>query len=277
MNWQSFTRIFKDSPEPEQIAKVSGWRLPDLPKEPENSSEKRLIDWLYRFIRLNVKRGRVFNLNEVLKTGKADCLGYAKLFTTLGRAAGLDLGVAEVVTDYRGCNMPHTCSLVKLAGGKNQFVDFWYGSQDIRHKRLGLAIKKQGDWKIEDIDFPKIKKLEEISYLPDDRVDGITFYIEGNRSLKEENYKRAVKEYSEAIRLYPENSRAYYNRAIGYEKLGQLVKAEEDYSRALRDESAQKRTVATLPREVVDLIRLDEEGVSEEEQEIYLRNEGFKK
>jgi hypothetical protein len=64
--------------------------------------ETLTIDWLYDLIRLNVKRGRVFDLSEVVKTGKADCLGYCKIFSVLGRYCGLDAGVADVIVDNRG-------------------------------------------------------------------------------------------------------------------------------------------------------------------------------
>jgi hypothetical protein len=55
----------------------------------QKSLQKLIIDWLYDFIRLNIKRGRVFELDKVLDTGLADCYGYAKIFITLGRYFGL--------------------------------------------------------------------------------------------------------------------------------------------------------------------------------------------
>ena len=47
--------------------------------------------WLYCLVRCNVKRGRAFELDEVLATGRADCLGYAKLFSAIGNRFGLEL------------------------------------------------------------------------------------------------------------------------------------------------------------------------------------------
>ena len=307
MKQQDVINTFKDSPEPGQLAEViAGWRLPELPEElkgrvsrycsrwywdlsiwyrakleshrslhSRKKDERTLINWLHDFIRMNIKRGRIFDLRDVLQTGEADCLGYAKLLTTLGRQCGLDVGVVEVVIDNRGRNVPHAANLVSLVEGRSQFVDFWYGSQNIRHKRLGLQVKRKGSWNIEDIDFPEIKKVEDISYLPDDRVDAITLYIEGNRSLREGNCTRAVEQYTEAIGLYPQNTRIYYNRAIGYEKLGQLEKAEADYTRALRDRTALRRTLATQPQDVADLIQLDKKFIPDMDQEIYLLHNGF--
>jgi tetratricopeptide (TPR) repeat protein len=276
MKHSGVSNMFKDSPQPEQLEEaISSWQSPGRGFSRHNKDEKTLIQWLYAYIRLNVKRGRVFDLREVLQTGEADCLGYAKLFTTLGRKYGLDTGVVEIVTDNLGRNVPHTCALVKLTDGGRQFIDFWYGSPDIRHKRLGLRVKNKGIWNTQDAAFTSLKRAEDISYLPDEQVDAITLYIEGNRSLKEGKYALAIEQYTRAIGLYPQNTRLYYNRAIGYEKLGQKVKSEADYACALRDMTAIRRTLAAQLPDAVDLIKLDQHFIPEIDQEIYLLHRGF--
>src|SRR5512136_116036 len=127
-------KLFMDSPESGELTQIiKRWQKPPWP---ENMLEKVIIDWLYDFIRLNVKRGRIFDLREVLKTGRADCLGYAKLFSVLGIRWGLDLGVVEILIDNRGQSVPHSAALVKLADSSSQFVDFWYGCRSIQHRRL---------------------------------------------------------------------------------------------------------------------------------------------
>jgi tetratricopeptide (TPR) repeat protein len=224
---------------------------------------------------MNVIRGRIFDLDEVLETRQADCLGYAKLFTVLGRYCGLDTGIVEVIIDNRGKTVPHTVALARMVNRRRQFIDLWYGSEDIRHKRLGLRLKRGGKWQMADSDFKDLPEAEDISYLPDHCVDAITLYIEGNRSLKQKDYARAVEQYSQAVRLYPQNARIFYNRAVAYENLGETEKAQADYARALRDESSVIRTLATQPEEVVDLIRLDEEQIPDEIQYAYLLSQGF--
>lgn len=126
----------------------------------------RLISWLYDFIRSNVKRGRIFDLREVLRIRNADCLGYAKLFTLLGRLLGLDTGVVEIVVDNKGRYVPHTAVLVRLENQRWRFVDLWYGSKNIKHRRVGLQVKRDRDWKIEDLELPELDNLE-VRYLPD--------------------------------------------------------------------------------------------------------------
>jgi tetratricopeptide (TPR) repeat protein len=298
---------FRDSLDPAQLFSIiEHWRQPEVPPglknqisitEPVTFRElsdqfrkkleaaksprtwkrlaKPIINWLYDFIRLNIKRGRVFDLREMLTTGKADCLGYAKIFTTLGRHCGLDLGIVEVILDNRGRNVPHTATLVILAGNSLQFVDFWYGSRNIKHQRLGLKVKYGLQWRIEDINFPDLKKVDSVTYLPDYCVDAITLYIEGNRSLKKRDYLQAIEKYSQSIKLYPQNARTFYNRAIAFEKLGKLYQAKTDYARALHDDNSLSRTLATQPRDIVNLIRLDEENIPEFDQQIFLLRQGF--
>jgi tetratricopeptide (TPR) repeat protein len=237
--------------------------------------EKAALDWLYAFIRLNVKRGRIFNLGEVLEARQADCLGYAKLLTVLGRCCGLNLGIVEVVIDNRGRNVPHTATLFLMADGSRQFIDFWYGSKDIQHKRLGLRVKRSGRWRIADVNYADLKKAGDVTYLPDKAVDAITLYIEGNRSLKQGNFAQAVEQYSQSIRLYPQNTRTYYNRALAYENLGEKDKSQDGYARALKNGSSQIRTLAVQPDDVVDLIQLDEQRIPEDQQHAYLLSKRF--
>ena len=45
-------------------------------------------------------------------------------------------------------------------------------------------------------------------------------------------YERAIEDYDEAIRIDPEYGKAYYNRGIAYEILGQQPRAERDFERA---------------------------------------------
>ncbi len=270
---------FDDVPEMEELAAViNSWHRPEPPSRLKNVSsaftaggedtiwqrlkkirsrhyksrlEVKLIGWLYDFIRINVKRGRVFDLREVLRQGSADCLGYAKLFTLLGRLLGLDVGVIEVVIDEEGRYVPHTAVLARLENHRLRFVDLWYGSKDIKHRRVGLQVKRGGVWQIEDQELPELHHQGEVCYLPDHCVNAITLYILGNRHLNRQEFDRAIRYYSRAIELYPSNARFFYNRAVAYENLGELEKANTDYAKALRDESA---VIRILAREYDELL-----------------------
>ena len=235
----------------------------------------KLIGRLYDFIRANVKRGRLFDSRQVLRRGSADCLGYAKLFTLLGQLLGLDAGVIEVLIDNKGRYVPHNAVLVRLANHRLRFVDFWYGSKNIKHKRIGLQVKRGEAWKIEDIDWPELDSLEEVCYLPVLCVDAITLYIQGNRYLNRKQFDNAIQCYSKAIELYPGNARLFYNRAIAYENLGEHQKADADYTQALSGEAAIIRILAREHDEVTSLLNLDARKIDSLAQRIYLFYNGF--
>lgn len=280
---------FDDAPEMEKIAAIiDGWRRVEPPQLLANcvsvtggesvfglghmvraklaeisdigrrsKVEDAVSGWLYDFIRANVKRGRIFDLREVLSQGSADCLGYAKLFTLLGHVFGLYAGVIEVVIDNAGRYVPHTACLAKLSDGQLRFVDLWYGSKNISHQRMGLRVRRGRAWRIEDLTLTEVSGQEEVSYLPDSGVNGITLYILGNRHLNRKDFRGAIECYSEAIRLYPQNARFYYNRAVAYESLGEQEKAKANYKRALRDDAAIIRVLATEHEEIIGLIELN--------------------
>jgi len=228
-------------------------------------------NWLYDLVRSNIRRGRAFELDEVLSTRRADCLGYARLFSALGAEFGLEIGVVEVLIDNAGRYVPHHVGLLSLAGGTHRFLDAWYGSRDISHRRLGALVNgKPGD-----INREELNQIRDLGGLPETCLEAITLYIRGNGCLARNELDKAIEYYSTAIQLYPNNSRAYYNRAIAYEGEGEAAAAQADYAQALRDESGLIRVLATTYG-LEELIGLDEKGISEREQSIYLWHKGYR-
>ncbi len=259
-------------PDLEAVQRLSSQRLTEE-HEPQKRSQVQIAisDWLYHLVRSNVKRGRVFELDEVLSTRSADCLGYARLFSALGPRFGLELRVVEVLTDNAGRYVPHHVNLLNLANGTHRFIDAWYGSPNISHRRMGALVNGHP----KDIDRDELGGIHDLAGLPDHCLEAITLYIKGNRCLERDEPDEAIKYYSEAIARYPNNSRAFYNRALAHERKGDAKAARLDYTQALKDESSLIRVMATA--DVLEgLIRLDEAGISEEEQDIYLWHKGFK-
>ena len=303
MNAKNVTTFFDYAPQIDELKPViSGWYRPEPPnglasitsafsaggadvirrrlsklksRRYKSQLEVKVISWLYDFIRANIKRGRIFDLCQVLREGSADCLGYAKLLTLLGRLFGLDIGIIEVVIDNKGRHVPHSAALVRLGNHRLRFVDLWYGSKNIKHKRIGLQVKQGGAWKIRDMELSALGSLEEVCYLPDPCVNAITLYIRGNRHLNRQEFDRAIKYYSKAIELYPSNARFFYNRAVAYENLGEHQKADADYAQALCDEAAIIRVLAREHDEVTSLINLDAKRIDNLTQGMYLFHQGF--
>jgi len=271
----------------QEVAKaLSRWDTPASP--PRTSSgqtikgKARLANWLYDLVRQNVKRGRIFQLRDVLIHQQADCLGYAKLLRRLGQNFALNIGIVEVVIDNGGRHTPHYVNLAKFSSHRWQFMDLWYGSSNIRHRRIGAQVKEQGKWQTKDLDWDELQELEDIRGLPSTSVDGITYYILGNRHLERgirdtnrEELDSAIKQYATAIKLYPGYARAYFNRAIAYENKEEHEKASLDYAQALKDEPSQIRILAREHEDVIRLMELDRANIEISEQEIYLLRKGF--
>ncbi len=244
-----------------------------LAADVESSSQIQIAvaDWLFYLVRRNIKRGHAFILDEVLATRHADCLGYAKLFSALGLRFGYELGIVEVLIDNAGRYVPHYVNFMRLSNGTFRFIDAWYGSTDIKHRRIGVLV----NGKPRDIDREELDGISDFKGLTDPYLEAITLYIKGNRCLTRDELNEAIKLYSEAILLYPQNSRAFYNRAIARERVGEVVGARLDYAQAFMDEASLIRVLATT-NELENLIKLDGKNIREEDQNIYLWYKGFK-
>jgi tetratricopeptide (TPR) repeat protein len=280
------------------LSALASWHIPELPGELGGTIEQKpdlevvrtiirrrlssdaegrnrmqiaVSDWLYSLVRGNVRRGRAFELADVLSTRSADCLGYTRLFSALGDEFGLELGVVEVLIDNAGRYVPHHVNLLNLADGTRRFIDAWYGSKNVSHRRIGALV----DGRLRDIDTEELSSVSKLDGLPEACLEAITLYIKGNRCLERNELDKAIEHYSAAIGLYHSNSRAYYNRAIAHERKGELVAARADYAQAFHDESSLIRVLATTA-ELEGLIKLDEKGINEQEQAIYLCYKGFK-
>lgn len=230
-----------------------------------------LIEWLYSTVRSNIKRGRIYSLSDVLKSGQADCLGYACLFAGLGVLFGLEHGVIEVIIDNAGRYIPHYVNLAHLADNSLRFVDAWYDSSDIRHRRIAALVNGA----VTDINIDDIKKTDTIEGLPADCIRALTLYIEGNRFLERNDTDAAIACYSNAIPLFPSNSRIRFNRAIAYERKGRNEDAEHDYKVVCKDDAGIARILANVDA-LEGVIKLDELHISERDQDIYLLYKGFK-
>lgn len=251
-------------------------------KQARAGLELSLIDWLHDAIRLNVKRGRLFEIDKVLSEAQADCLGYAILFQQIGKRLGLDTGIVEVVIDNAGRMVPHVANIARLSDKRTRFIDLWYGSKNIHHRRLGLMGKQKGRWSIADVNSRELHRFTELKSLPPRCIDAIARYMIGNRHLERgvrfsdrNELNEALRCYTGAIGLYPQNARLYFNRAVAHENLKNEKAAEADYAVALRNRASRIRVQARQHDEVVRLMALDQIGVSARDQEMYLLLKGF--
>lgn len=250
-------------------------RIRELIRKGGPEGEICALEEVYRAIRNRIKRGRIFVPEQALCEGKADCLAYARIFETVAAGLGLDVGVIEVIVDNAGRFVHHPANVFKPSNERVRIVDLWYGSTDINHLRLCVQVLEGDRWVIKDLAREDLSKTELIKGLPRRCLEAITNYTYGNIYLNRGQFAEAIRFYTQAIELYPENPRFYFNRSLAYEACGDPKKAQEDRERAFSCEEMLPRLLATEHEEITRLIGLDELGIPEEEQHIYLLSHGY--
>jgi len=262
-----------ESKQIEELISQARAKLAEI-KKPETKAvlEGQLLNWLYALVHHNIKRGRVWEISDVLTYHRADCLGYARLLTFLTREFGLDSGVVEVVQDICRRYVPHYVCLVNLADGQKRLLDPWYGSADMRHRILAACLP--GQPLPRQFNMKALLKAGRIGGLAPEQVAGLSFYILGNSYLARGDATQAVECYDISLWLYTDNPRTLFNRAIALEKLGKIEQAQEDYKRAFSIPSSLVRLMATVEH-IEPLIELDEKDVDELNQQVYLLRQRF--
>jgi len=238
------------------------------------SLETKMIDWLYALVRRNIKRGRFWELSDVLTQRGADCLGYARLLSFLANDFGLASGVIEVVQDNRGAYVPHYVCMANLADGQKRYIDPWYGSANVRHRLLMARVYQNKKFLLKELTIAEIESASEVRGLRPEELAGISFYILGNSYLAQGKEKEAIECYDASLHLYPANPRTLFNRAVALERIHEEEQAQVAYQRAFATSSSPARILARV-EEIEPLIELDEKGIQEPEQQVYLLRKGF--
>lgn len=258
----------------DEIAQRSKEIVTSLREPAITNKQEQLVDWLFTLVRHNIKRGRVWELSDVLSQRRADCLGYARILTVLAAHFGIDAGVVEVVQDNRGSYVPHYVCLVNLSGKKRRLIDGWYGSANIHHRLLTARVKEGDSWVTRQLSMKTLAAHPDVSGLSGEQVCGISLYVLGNSYLSQANDGEALRCYNSSLWLYPGNSRTLFNRAIVLERMGEDKEAQQGYRQAMSTESSVARVLATT-EDIEQLIDLDERGIPEAEQSVYLMRNGF--
>lgn len=176
-----------------------------------------------------------FELSDVIKHRKANCLGFSQSFNVLGNPVGLQVGVVKVLEGATGTlptDMDHIVSKVELMDGRTVIVDlgvsfvskpFIFEEQfaqvgnywDLKNKNNRLAI-------------PLSLQILDIK----DIVAGI-YVNRGKVCHNLRQYNDALQNYNKAIELNPRDGTAYFNRAIAHFILGRSYKAISDNTKAI--------------------------------------------
>jgi tetratricopeptide (TPR) repeat protein len=135
-------------------------------------------------------------------------------------------------------------------------------------------VKGVGGSSLKQLTLPALESTPGIYGLSLGELAGLSLYILGNSYLVRGMETEAVECYNVSLWLYPANARTLFNRAIALARMQQTERAQADYWHAFSIDSSVTRILATI-EEIEPLIELDERGVSEPDQQVYLLRRGF--
>ena len=176
---------------------------------------------------------RFFDLVEVVKYKRAQCLSYAILAYILGTSLGflvLPLGVTEIVIPSKlPIGAGHNACLFKLADDRMMMVDLAVGPIFSEPFNLEETYLKTGDyWELKDNENPLL--LDRRFTIEDKNWLLACVYINmGKISPPEE----AISHYDRALELSPRYADAYSNKGFACEQLGRIDEAISYYTQAL--------------------------------------------
>ena len=209
-------RISKD-----QLAKV------------EENITRKLSQRIQKEISFNIK---FFDLVDVIKHRKAQCLSYSQLVYILGNSVGLSVEAIDVEKPITGTLTPglgHIAGIVSLTDGKMMMVDLIPGSFVSIPFIIEKEFTKVGNyWELKDKDNP-LGIHRRIQIFDRNMLIAAIYNERGVTYSESEQYQKAISYFAKAIELNPNLAMAYYNRGTTYYDLGQYPKAISDFTRAI--------------------------------------------
>ncbi len=198
------------------------------------------IDALAKLIKDKISyKTRIFELSEVVKTGKANCLGYTQLVMVLGKVIGLNVSAMVVFSDD-WTNENHIANRIQLSDSEYIILDL-AGKEDSYYimspvfnwdenyeKGINLYFQK-GESSLDSLD-----KSYSLVQVVDAR--GIAAGLDnsrGNSHLALDLYQEAIEDFNSAIYYNSSYSHPFYNRGRTYARLGSHQQAIKDYDRAI--------------------------------------------
>jgi tetratricopeptide (TPR) repeat protein len=180
---------------------------------------------------------RFFDLADVVRLHKAQCLGFTQVFYVTGSAIGLTVRPINVLElDKKGpspAGVGHTACLVDLADGNTITANVVPNGFMSRSFVLTDTYEKAGNYlelknRINPLGiYRKIQILD---------GEGLAANVSSNRAGEHNTagrYEQALAESSRAIQLYPALAEAWNNRGIAHRNTGKIEEAINDYTRAL--------------------------------------------
>jgi tetratricopeptide (TPR) repeat protein len=200
----------------------------------EGDIARRLIAEVRRKIRVD---DRYFELADVVRYRKAQCLGYTQVFHILARSIGLSVRPINVLELDNSGPLPagfsHVAAIVELADGKtimanivpNGFISRPFAAADT-FEQVGSFVQLKDKSNPLGI-YRKIQILD---------GTGLAAYVCSNLASVNSaagRFEQAIADCSRAIQLYPALAEAWNNRGIARRNSGQIEQAISDYTKAI--------------------------------------------
>ncbi len=200
--------------------------------------EEGIADELNYIIQKEIDFGEeFFDLSEVIKAKKAQCVGYSQLGYILGNAVGLTMGIMEtpeVVYDLFSSGQIHIFCIVNLADGKIMIMDLVVPAGFISEPFIleEEYVKVDNYWELKKNRNNPLALHKRIRLL--DYQRGLAAAVYYHRGVYSDDDYQAISWCDRAIELDPNCEAAYSNRGAFYSKLGQFEQAISDYTTAIR-------------------------------------------
>jgi len=200
----------------------------------EQDIAERLVAEVRRQIRID---DRYFELADVVRYRKAQCLGYTQVFYILARSIKLLVRPINVLElDRRGplpAGFSHVAAIVELANGKTIMANLVPGGFISEPFAAADTFERAGNYlRLKDkANSPGIyREIQILNGL------GLAAYVYSNRARVNNiagRFEQAIADSSTAIRVYPTLAEAWNNRGIAYRNAGQIEQAISDYTMAI--------------------------------------------
>jgi tetratricopeptide (TPR) repeat protein len=202
--------------------------------------EQEVVQELRRKIRREINLNatadsKYYDLSNVVKDKRAQCLGCCQLFSVIGKAIGLSVKVIDVTTpaiDYQTTIKGHVACLVDLTNGKVTMVDLRLRI-DSQAFNFDEAFSQIGNYlELKSKDIP-LKIHQKIQIWDERGITSAIYLSRGWINHKSGQSAEAIYIYTKAIALNPKSALAYVDRGYEYASLGQYTTAIADFSKAI--------------------------------------------
>jgi len=200
----------------------------------EQDIAEQLVDDVRRQIRVD---DRYFELADVTRYRKAQCLGYTQVFYILAKSINLSVRPINILElDKKGpllVGFSHVAAIVELADGRVIMANLVPGGFTSGPFAIADTFERAGNYlQLKDKNnalgiYKRIQILD---------GEGLAAYIYSNRASVKNSagqFEQAAADSSRAIQLYPALAEAWNNRGIARRNAGQIEQAISDYTKAV--------------------------------------------